>query len=84
MTLLSQLGERLGMVKRTVKTNHTFCPKCPMSEDKAEVVFIASTGEGFCDFECAARHGVTIDSVFRRSTNTVSRLYSEDDSDNTG
>ena len=38
MTLLSQLGERLGMVKRTVKTNHTFCPKCPMSEDKAEVV----------------------------------------------
>ena len=84
MTLLTQLGVHLGVIKRVVKTNHTFCPKCPMSEGKAEVVFIASTGEGFCDVECAARLGVTIDLVFRRSTNTVSRLYLEDDSDNTG
>lgn len=55
---------------RKVPTNHSFCVLCPMSEDKADAIYLCASGKAVCTPECAERRGEVIAQVFVRKEGT--------------
>lgn len=71
MEYLRQLAGLMSKPKPNPKKDVTqaiFCPQCHITESKADIVYVSAQGNFYCNPECAARFGETIDYVYDKRT----------------
>ena len=68
MKFLEDMADRMAqfaMKSRGKDVRHlAFCPRCPMTETKADQLYLGKSGKAYCTSGCAEKHGDRITEIY--------------------